>query len=259
MRPMKRRFVLVACVLVVLLVVAGAVMSPLRAEPPRFSVVAPGIAHAVFKVRPADTEPFSGHAFKIDLEVAELRLIPAGDPPLRRTVEQIVAPYPLVVAANASFFDTEGRAMGLAVDEGRVMARSNRRAWGALVIDGTQGRIMLGADIQTPLDHRLIVQGIPRLLVGRRVLQLKPQIAERTAVCAGGNLVVLVVSTRVEATAFARFLADPPDRGGLGCWDALNLDGGPSTQLVVKLPGLALSLPGGWGVPNALLVVPGGP
>ena len=236
---------------------AGAVMSPVRAEPPRFSVVAPGIAHAVFKVRPADAEPFSGHAFKIDLDVAELRLIPAGDPPLRRTVEQIVAPYPVVVAANASFFDIEGRAMGLAVDEGRVMAPSNRRSWGALVIDGKQARIMRGADIQAPLDHRLIVQGIPRLLVGGKVQQLKHQIAERTAVCAGGNIVVLVVSTKAEATAFARFLGDPPDGGGLACWDALNLDGGPSTQLVVKLPPLVLSLPGGWGVPNALVVAPG--
>lgn len=254
---MTRRFVLVSCVLAVLL--AGAALSPVSAEPPRFSPVAPGIAHAAFKVRPADAEPFSGHAFRIDLEVAELRLIPAGDPPLRRTVEQIVAPYPVVVAANASFFDKEGRAMGLAVDEGRIMVPSNRRAWGALVVDGTQGRIMLGADIQDPLGHRLIVQGIPRLVVGERVLRLKPQIAERTAVCAGGNIVVLVVSTRVEATAFARFLADLPDRGGLGCSDALNLDGGPSTQLLVKLPGLALSLPGGWGVPNALVVVPGKP
>jgi phosphodiester glycosidase len=248
---------LVLCALAVLLAMAGAVTSPVSAEPPRFSVVAPGVAHAVFRVRPADADPFSGHAFKIDLEVAELRLIPAGDPPLRRTVEQIVATYPVVVAANASFFDTDGRAMGLAVDEGRVMAPSNRRAWGALVIDGTQGQIMLGADIQNPLDHRLIVQGLPRLLVGGKVQPLKPQVAERTAVCAEGNIVVLVVSTRVDATAFARFLADPPDRGGLGCWDALNLDGGPSTQLVVKLPALALSLPGGWAVPNALVVAPG--
>jgi hypothetical protein len=253
----RYRFILVLCVLAVLWAVAGAVMSPVRAEPPRFSVVAPGIAHAVFKVRPADAEPFSGHAFKIDLDVAELRLIPAGEPPLRRTVEQIVAPHPVVVASNASFFDQEGRAMGLAVDEGRVMALSNRRTWGALVIDGKQGQIMLGADIRDPLGHRLIVQGIPRLVVGGRVQQLKPQIAERTAVCAGGNIVVLVVSTKAAATAFARFLADPPDQGGLGCWDALNLDGGPSTQLVVKLPALALSLPGGWGVPNALVVAPG--
>jgi exopolysaccharide biosynthesis protein len=259
MKSMTCRRILVLCVSAVLLAVSNAGISPVRAEPPRFSIVAPGIAHAVFKVRPADAEPFSGHVFKIDLDVAELRLVPAGDSAARRTVEQIVAPYPIAVAVNASFFDKEGRAMGLAVDEGRVMALSNRRNWGALVIDGKQGQIMLGADIQDPLDHRLIVQGIPRLLVGGKVQQLKPQIAERTALCAGGHIVVLVVSTKAEATAFARFLADPPDKGGLGCWDALNLDGGPSTQLVVKLPALELSVPGGWGVPNALVVAPGKP
>ncbi|PYN26568.1 MAG: hypothetical protein DMD99_05170 [Candidatus Rokuibacteriota bacterium] len=60
-----------------------------------------------------------------------------------------------------------------------------------------------------------------------------------------------------ETTAFARFLADLPEKGGLGCVDALNLDGDPSTQLVVKLPGLELSLPGGWAGPNALVVTPG--
>ena len=147
--------------------------------------------------------------------------------------------------------------LGLAVDEGRAMASSKRRNWGALVVDGKKARIVLGADIQDPLAHRLIVQGIPRLVVGGKVQQLKPQIAERTAVCAEGNFVILVVSTHVEATAFARFLADQPDQSGLGCVDALNLDGGPSTQLVVKLPARTLSLPGGWGVPNALVVAPG--
>jgi phosphodiester glycosidase len=189
---MKCRLILVLCVLAV----SSAGISPVRAEPPRFSIVAPGIAHAIFEVRPAVAEPFSGHAFKIDLDVAELRLVPAGDPPARRPIEQIVGPYPVVVAVNASFFDKDGRAMGLAVDDGRLMALSKQRNWGALVIDGKKGRIMLGADIKDPLAHRLIVQGIPRLLVGGKVPQLKPQIAERTAVCAEGNVVLLVVSTK---------------------------------------------------------------
>jgi hypothetical protein len=99
--PCALRLILVLCVLAV----SGAGMSPARAELPRFSVVAPGIAHATFNVHPADAEPFSGHAFKIDLDEAELRLVPAGDPAAGRTVEQIVAPYPVVVAANASFLD----------------------------------------------------------------------------------------------------------------------------------------------------------
>jgi Phosphodiester glycosidase len=243
--------------LAVLLTMSGAGVSSVRAEPPRFLTVAPGVAHATFQVQPRDAELFSGHAFKVDLDVAELRLVPAGGPSSRRTVEEIVAPYPAVVAINASFFDNEGRAMGLAVDEGRRLASGKRQSWGALVVDDKRARIVLGAEIDDHLAYRLIVQGIPRLVVGGRIQQLKPQLAARTAVCAEGNAVVLVVSTKAEATDFARLLADPPDKGGLGCWDALNLDGGQSTQLVVKLPTLALSLPRGWGVPNALVVVPG--
>ena len=219
--------------------------------------MAPGIAHATFQAQPEDAGPFTGHAFKIDLDVAELRLVPAGGPSARRTVEEIVAPYAGVVAVNASFFDTDGRAMGLAVDEGRLIAGGKRQSWGALVVDGKMARIVLGADITDPLAYRLVVQGLPRLVVDGKVQPLKPQVAERTAVCAEGRAITLVVSTKAGTTAFARLLADPPERGGLGCRVALNLDGGPSTQLVVRLPALTLSLPGGWGVPNALVVAPG--
>jgi len=257
MTPTMRRLTVVFYLLPVLLTVNGAGASSVRGEPPRFLTVAHGIAHATFQVRPENAEPFSGHAFKIDLGVAELRLVPAGGPSSRRTIEEIVAPYPAVVAVNASFFDKEGRAMGLAVDEGRLIASGKRQSWGALVVDDKKARIVPGTEINDHVAHRLIVQGIPRLVVGGRIQQLKPQLAERTAVCAEDSVIVLVVSTKAETTGFARFLADPPEKGGLGCGDALNLDGGPSTQLVVKLPALALSLAGGWGVPNALVVAPG--
>jgi hypothetical protein len=226
-------------------------------EMPRFSTIAPGISYATFDRRPADGEPFSGHAFQIDLHEAELRLGPAGGLSSKQTVEQIAAPFPSVVAINASFFDTDGRVMGLAVGEGGVMAAGKRRSWGALVISGADARIVLGSDIPEAVTHRLIVQGLPRLVIGGKVPGLKPQIAERTAVCAAGSRVVIVVATRAETTAFARFLAEPSDRAGLGCSDALNLDGGPSTQLVVRLPGLTLSQRGGSQVPNALVAIPG--
>jgi hypothetical protein len=253
MRPLK----IVLYLLPALLTVSGGIAISMKDQSSRFRVVAPGIEHVTFEVQPAGAEPFSGHAFKIDLDGAELRLVPAGGPSSRRTVADIVAPYTAVVAINASFFDREGRAMGLAVDKGRLIASGKRKSWGALVVDDRKARIVSGAEVNDPLAHRLVVQGIPRLVVGGKIQQLKPQLAERTAVCAEDGVVVLVVSTRAETTAFARFLADPPDKGGLGCLDALNLDGGQSTQLVVKLPTLALSLPRGWGVPNALVVAPG--
>jgi phosphodiester glycosidase len=224
-------------------------------EAPRFRTVAPGIGHASFDGRPSDSEPFSAHAFSIDLREAELRLVPAGGSSPRQTVEQIAAPFPAVVAVNASFFDKDDRAMGLAVSEGRLLATGKRATWGALLVSGTDAQITLGSGILDPLAHRLIVQGIPRLVIGGKIPGLKPQIAERTAVCAAGNRVLIVVTSKVESAAFARFLAEPAEKAGLGCSDALNLDGGPSTQLVVRLPALTLSLPG-WGVPNALIAIP---
>ncbi len=225
-------------------------------EPPRFSPVAPGIEYASIERRSDDVEPFQIHAFKIDLEVAELRLVSAGGSAARQTVEQIAAPYPAVVAVNASFFDTEGRAIGLAVSDGQLLAAGRRQSWGALVIEGKKARIVLGSDIQDYRAYRLIVQGIPRLVVGGKVQRLKPQVAVRTAVCAAGSSIAIAVATKVETTDFARFLADAPEKGGLGCSDALNLDGGPSTQLVVRLPSMNLALPG-WAVPNALVALPG--
>jgi phosphodiester glycosidase len=244
------------CALGMLLAATNAFATAASGETVRFRPVAPGIEYATFEVYPPNSEPFSGHAFRVDLEAAQVRLVAAGASPTRRKVQDIVASYPAVVAVNASFFDVENRAMGLAVYDGSVSAGSKLRNWGAFAVND-KARILLGADIAEPLGHRLVVQGIPRLVVGGQIPSLKPQIAERTAVCAGGSVVVLVVSTRAESTPFARFLAERPDKGGLGCSDALNLDGGPSTQLVVRLPSLSLSLPGGWGVPNALVVAPG--
>ncbi|PYN85967.1 MAG: hypothetical protein DMD87_20665 [Candidatus Rokuibacteriota bacterium] len=240
----------------VLLGMSWVAANAVRAEPPRFTPVAPGIDYAIFDQRPEDIEPARIHAFKIDLEVAEVRLVSAGGPASRRTVAQIAAPYPVVVAVNASFFDTEGRAIGLGVNDGQLLAAGKRQSWGALVVDGKKARIVLGGDIQDYRAYRLVVQGIPRLVVGGKVQRLKPQVAERTAVCAAGGSITIAVTTRIETTDFARFLADAPEKGGLGCSDALNLDGGPSTQLVVRLPSMNLSLPG-WAVPNALVAVPG--
>lgn len=222
---------------------------------------APGIAYAALDV--AGDDAFTGHAFAIDLTKASVHLVDAG--PAHQTVDVIAAtlkrPTPSAgarVAVNASFFDETGKAMGRAVDEGVMLAPDRRAPWGALVIDKGHARIVKGETL--PIDVAggdLVVQGLPRLVVAGEVPKLKPASAERTAVCADGASIVLVVTTApVDTTAFARFLAKPRDKGGLGCKDALNLDGGPSTQLHARLGSLALDVKGGWGVPNALVVVP---
>src|SRR4029079_12047877 len=101
--------------------------------------------------------------------------------------------------------------------------------WSALIVEKGEARIV-------PARHapigKVMVQGMPRLVVAGKVEHLKNQIARRTAVCADGKRLALIVTSAAEFNAFARFLAAPIDQGGAGCVDALNLDGGPSTQLV---------------------------
>ncbi|HEY4223776.1 MAG TPA: phosphodiester glycosidase family protein, partial [Myxococcota bacterium] len=234
--------------------------SSCKANPPlarslAFTSVAPGIEHAVFDA--AGSPAFSGHAFIIDLKKVDVRLVPAGAPGDKRTVDVIAAAAPAHLASNASFFDETGKAMGRAVDGGKAIGSEKRSAWGALVIDQGVARIVLG-DTLTPdkPGGDLVVQGLPRLVVDGDVPHLKPAVAERTAVCASGSTITLVVTGKADATDLAKFLALPKDKGGLGCTDALNFDGGPSTQLDVALPGMKLTLPGGWGVPNALVAIP---
>lgn len=259
-RPLLRPGLLSAVALL-LVALAGCRESAARARPLAFVPVAEGVEYARFLGALAgDGTTFQGHAFRIDLEHAGLRVLPAGGPTVRREVSVITRALPQAVAVNGSFFDEKDRAMGLVVDQGRVISKRRLKSWGALIVEGREARIVKGSQLDVERPPGLVVQGMPRLVVDGRVPKLKPQAARRTAVCAEGRFVTLVmVTSSVDATSFARFLARPQKEGGLGCENALNLDGGPSTQMSARLVELSVEVPGGWGVPNAIVALPGLP
>lgn len=196
----------------------------------------------------------AGHAFRFRPVDVELRVVAAaeGRAPVAR-----LAPEGDAIAVNASFFDEEGRTMGLAIDRGRSLGGRRIARWGGFAVDGGRPRIVGGASLGDGSRSEVVVQGLPRLVVDGAVPRLKPQRARRTAVCVAGAQVVLLVTTApVDATELAQFLATPPARGGIGCGDALNLDGGSSTQLVARWGDFQARVDGAWGVPNALVVTP---
>lgn len=231
-----------------------------RAPTVRFTEVADGVEYArLLDPKPGD-DRLEGHAFRIDLERAGLRVLAAGGPTVRREVSTIARSLKDVVAINGSFFDEHMRAMGVVVDQGRTISRRRIKSWGALVVDDRLAEIVSGKELKLDDPPHLVLQGQPRLVKGGRVPKLKKQVARRTAVCAERQYVTFVIATKpVDATALARFLARPLGRGGLACEDALNLDGGPSTQLFARLGDLTVNVAGGDGVPNALAAVPGLP
>ncbi len=100
-----------------------------------------------------------------------------------------------------------------------------------------------------PLITSVIAGAVPRL---------KPQAAERAAVGvdAAGRVVLFVsaVGDGPLASDLGSLFAAGEAAGGLGCTDALNLDGGPSVQLSVAVGGFRLERPGGWPVPNGIAI-----
>ncbi|MCC7069708.1 MAG: phosphodiester glycosidase family protein [Deltaproteobacteria bacterium] len=227
--------------------------SSASSTPIAFEHVAPGVEAGAFSER--GDPAFGGHAFIVDLSQVDLTVVHDSE---RKRVSELSARWPQHLAINASFFDPRGHAMGRVVDAGRVLNKERQARWGALVVDHGHARVVAGDTLAADAPGgELVVQGVPRLVVDGAVQKLKPAAAERTAVCAEGSSLVLVVTTApADATGFARFLARPRAQGGLGCTQALNLDGGPSTQLNARLGGYKLGIDGGWGVPNALVVLP---
>jgi hypothetical protein len=240
---MSRLFSTVA----LLLLLAGSA----RAEAPiQWKPIGGGVEHAELA-----GASLQGHAFRFSLVDASLRLVPA--PPDRHEPVSNLVPAGNAIAVNASFFDAAGAAMGLGIDRGRSVAARPIAKWGALVVKAGRARVVRGSDLGDALDADLVVQGLPRLVADGKALGLKAQHAARTAVCADGERVTIVVTAkRIEANAFAHALALGASEGGFGCGAALNLDGGPSTQLHARWHGFSADVTGGWGVPNALVVVP---
>src|SRR5262249_28877306 len=154
---------------------------------------------------------FEGHAFVLDLDRVDLRLMAGGPRGEHQRVGAIAAAFPQHLATNASFFDENQRAMGRVVDLGKTVIAQRRASWGALIVEQRRARIDLGGSLpEAEPGGDLVVQGIPRLVVDGGVQKLKRAVARRTAVCGEGReLVVVVTTSAAEASDFARFLAHP--------------------------------------------------
>jgi uncharacterized protein YigE (DUF2233 family) len=163
-----------------------------------------------------------------------------------------------IAVVNGGFFDPRGRPLGLVLADGQVRNPVRDADWGVFWVAGTTAGVVHTQQWRTahPPGVRQALQAGPRLVVAGRALSLKAQSARRTVVCVRRPTeVVLLVSERVDARALAEWLATEAKRGGLGCWHALNLDGGPSTQLSLRAGEVSVEVEGGWGVPNGLAVV----
>jgi hypothetical protein len=222
-----------------LLVAAVTATTPWRA-------VAPGAE----RLR-VDEDGLTLELFRFDLEKFRAEVVvPGAEHP--KTASVLRAETRAVAAVNGGFFDERGRSLGLRVAGGNTLIKLRPRVdWGVLLVRAGRAAIVHSREFHPDPAVEQAIQVGPRLVTGGQALRVKPQWARRTAVALDreGRWLTLVTA---DAPADAQRLADTLAR--LGFDTALMLDGGPSTQLAVELGEVKLWVPGGYGVPDALVV-----
>lgn len=158
-----------------------------------------------------------------------------------------------VMAVNGGFFDENGTSLGLRISRGNRVSPLRGTRGGIFYVREHQAHIVAPADFKPHSDIQEAVQCGPRLVVKSQIMQLKPQWARRTGIGIqrDGRVIVAVSDGEISFQGWAALWSSPT---GLNCPNALNLDGGSSTQMALKTRATNLDISGGRTVPDAVVV-----
>jgi uncharacterized protein YigE (DUF2233 family) len=159
-----------------------------------------------------------------------------------------------VAAINGGFFTPDYKPLGLIVNNGKTDNAIKWVSWWHVfqVTDGRAQVVTKPEFLLTPGTEMAIEAG-PRLLVaGEPPATLKPSSAERSAIGVTANGMIIIAATEAAPLGMKEFAGILKDAG---CQDALNLDGGSSTQIYVDINGFKLHRPGFGPVADAVIVM----
>jgi pimeloyl-ACP methyl ester carboxylesterase/uncharacterized protein YigE (DUF2233 family) len=186
--------------------------------------------------------------------------------PFGNTAKEFLFAHSGLVALQGGFFDMDDHKRltpsGALVIDGIVRNSTFNRQSGAFVRINGKYDILWAKDVVSLSKYAIVLQSGPVLVEASGLSGIKSNDFDRlnrSAICVRDGLVVLVslhskTGRGLSLFEFAELLATARTDGGLGCERALNLDGGPSTQLAFKDRAQVKFVPGLWNAQNALVV-----
>ena len=222
-----------------------------------------GLEYSSFKV-PVDDLGFATlHVFRIDPQYFALRILQApSQQKLGASVDELAKSSAAVLAVNGGFFSEEHRSIGLLISQGKVLNKLHNTSWWSIfaISKTNQARIIsprFYAENASQLDFA--VQAGPRLVINGEIPEFRDRYADRTAlgIAPDGKILLLVTEgSGLLLQQLAEVFVQDERRGGLGCLDAMALDGGSSTQLFSNLANLKLHISSAATITNAVAVFP---
>lgn len=222
----------------------------------KWQTVAPGIEYQ--DLEGGLITPWSHiHAFRIDLSKNQLGLITAKSLGLKNaSADQFAVRTNAFISINGGFFDHAFHPLGLRINNNKIESPLKPISWwGIFYIKNNKAHISTMKHFHHDSDIGFAVQSGPRLVVKGEIPSLKKGFADRSAlgITAKGKLILLVSTNAVMSTNdLARLMKAPP----LACIDAINLDGGSSSQLYANINSFKLNVHGFSNVSDAIIVKP---
>lgn len=158
-----------------------------------------------------------------------------------------------IAAVNGGYYDAAFKPLGLRIADGKKISGLHGTMWGVFSVRRGRASIVDAEHWKMRRDVTEAVQCGPRLVVDGQVQLLKMQWARRTGmgITRQGKIIIAVADGEMSLPAWAALWAA---QDGLNCRDALNLDGGPSTQLALKTSTRQMQLRSGRPVSDAILI-----
>ena len=205
------------------------------------------------------------HAFRIDLQYFRFKLmqVPQNGNSPADDFQQLLSAHHAVLATNGGFFTPEFKPLGLRItDKNELSPTRNISWWGVFFVKENRAYLVPQQDYRPDTQIDFAIQAGPRLLVhSERVSGLNTKIDTRTALGITANDKVVLLTTEdllISTIDLADLLKRPQEEGGLGCVEAINLDGGHSAQMYTLLPNFSLAVSNNARVADAILVIPVG-
>lgn len=171
------------------------------------------------------------HAFKIDLKKTEFSFCAQHN---AQKLSELAKAKQALLVFNSGFFDKNKQPLGLRINNGKIFSRLKRISWwGVFSIKKHRARIDSYRDFRRSKYTQFAIQAGPRLVYRNKLVSLRPGSAERTAlgITKDGDVILVVTEHSPITTRQLAIMM----RDKLHCQDALNLDGGGSTQLYANM------------------------
>lgn len=194
------------------------------------------------------------HVFRIDPKKNQLNLIMATDLGKNQAaIKDFAEKSHALIAVNGGFFDHKGLPLGLRMHRHKQQYPLKPISWwGVFYLENKKPHISAGTNY---VAHQVefALQAGPRLIINGEIPKLKNGYAERTAlgIDAAGNIILVVTeNTPMTTTELAERMLGMPVK----CTNALNLDGGSSTQIYANINGFNLFEPGFANISDSIVV-----